>query len=346
MGFEDLKDAASRLSTHPQDHGWREFFSLLDYGLEESAGELPELLTRCMKRQPAHSPTHLINLFGIALKSVAPDSLAALRQLHSPTERLPALRRLLDEHGEDIVAIVCDRRNSFTGARRFLVPQVILAAYFAKHEITNLGFADFGTGLGIMPRQLNSKRLYETFSPELPWPDGIPTYRPVHIERGYGVDRGPMPDLEWVAACYGTSTYYDGLFTELKQTLEVIEKEGYPATYHELDLLDAQSMTAFLRRHPIHAANLSYVLYEVTPAHRLQILDVLRREMRPPRLIIVTEPHAELTRQGCDVLVYCDDRSTPYHLCTVSDGHFKGEVTALRDYPEFMARYPIKFNRI
>jgi hypothetical protein len=342
--LEELQAAAGRLGRHPQDHGWREFFRLVEYGLAQSCSVLGDVLLRCAERQPAHSPSHLINLLGISLKRVGPDAFAAFGRSSSPRARLAVLEEMLHAHGSDVVRIVTERRNSFTGARRFLVPQVILGAYFAHHEGDEVTFADFGTGLGIMPRQLNSERLYRRFGADLPWPGGVPRFRRIPLRRLMGVDCGPLPDLEWVQACYGASVYYAGLFEELTYTLAALGDDGSPVEYRELDLLDADALARFLREQPVHAGNLSYVLYEIDPDRRRQVLDTLRAGLREPGLIISTEPRAELTAQGCDVLVYSHDRTTPYRLCTISDGHFKGKVTASQDYAEFIRRYPLAFD--
>lgn len=260
----------------------------------------------------------------------------------APTmQRMSALESVLDKHATNIISIICDRRNSFTGARRHLVPQVILGAYFGIREVDNIGFADFGTGLGILPRQINCETLYRRFSPDLPWPGGVPRFRKVPIARSWAVDCGPAPDLAWVRTCYGSSSYYADLLEELMSTLDVLDTEGSPSEFQEVDLLDTGAVAHFLREHPVHAGNLSYVLYEIDPKMRNRVLTTVRAGLRPPGLLIVTEPNGELSRPGCTVEVYCQDRRDPYRLCAVSDGHFKGEVTALRDYSTFFARHPI-----
>lgn len=344
MKIEELRAAAERLGTHPQDHGWREFFRLVGHGLGDPAGDLADVLMRCARRRPAHSASHLINLFGISLKSASPGALPLLYSQATPADQAVLLNRLVRERADEIVRTVEARCNSFTGTRRFLVPQVVLGAYFSKNAPDDLCFADFGTGLGIMPRQLNSSRIFAAFNADLRWPGGSPDFQVVPISRTFGVDRSPLPDLQWVRECYGTSAYYDKLFNELTSTLEILEADGNPVDFVEVDLLDTDSLMRFLRDHSIHAGNLSYVLYEMAEDRRRQIVDTIREGLRPPGLLIVTEPHAELSRQGCDVLVYCADRPAPYRLCSVSDGHFTGEVTALEDYEEFTEKYPIPYD--
>ncbi|GLZ02845.1 hypothetical protein Acsp03_03120 [Actinomadura sp. NBRC 104412] len=344
MQFDRFESAAREMGNHPQDHGWRDFYRLVGYGLAAPSAELRRILALCHGSQPAHSATHLISLVGIAIKTVRPDALPLIYRAPSMKERLRLLEETVGEHGDDIRRLVSMRRNSFTGARRFLVPQAILSAFFRGHEGDGITFADFGTGLGILPRQLNCETLYRTFAPDLVWDDGIPRFRPIPLRSSLGVDRGPMPDLEWVRSCYGPSDYYDELFSELTFTLDVLADEGGPVRFHEVDLVDDEALTAFLRDNAVHAGNLSYVLYEISMAMRAKLVRTLREGLRPPGLLIVTEPHGELTRQGCDVLVYCRDRQDPYRVCAVSDGHFKGKVTRLEHYREFFDRHPVTFD--
>lgn len=68
-------------------------------------------------------------------------------------------------------------------------------------------------------------------------------------------------------------------------------------------------------------------------------MNTVQAELSPGQLLrLLNKP------QGCDVLVYCADRPAPYRLCSVSDGHFTGEVTALEDYEEFTEKYPIPYD--
>lgn len=341
MPFGEIKAAAALLGNHPQDHGWREFFRLIHRALDEPSPALREVIALSVAQQPSHAASHLINLLGIAIKSLDARRFDELSRPTDVPPRLAMLQELLQEHRAEVVAIISRRRNSFTATRRFLLPQVLLSAFFARHHVPDMCFADFGTGLGIMPRQLNSERLYSMFCTELSWPGGIPRFRTVPVRRTIGVDRGPLPDLAWVRACYGSSNYYTKLWEELLFTLDVLAEERATTEFYELDLLDVSSLTAFLRDNPVHAANLCYVLYEIEPGQREKIIHTLLEGLRPPGIIIVTEPRGELSRQGCDVVVHCQDRSTPYRLCTVSDGHFTGQATPLPDYAEFTAKYPI-----
>jgi hypothetical protein len=105
----------------------------------------------------------LLTLLGIALKEIAPGPFESIVTGSSANARLAVLEKTLDHYKAEISKIIRTRQNSFTSARRFLVPQVILSAYFAQQDGQEARFADFGTGLGILPRQLNSP---EQFSSE------------------------------------------------------------------------------------------------------------------------------------------------------------------------------------
>jgi len=285
----------------------------------------------------------MFTVLGIALKAT---SLADFRKLIGPDPadvRLAILESLLQEHHDAIKDILQARRNSFTGARRFLVSQVLMAAYFGQHNGYNVNFADFGTGLGIMPRQLNSRSLFELFSKDLIWPAGTPRFAHIPLASRFGVDQGPMPDLQWVHQCYGSSPYYSRLYRELLLTLETPEVKSAKVSYHEIDILDHDSIAQFIRNHRINAVNLCYVLYELEPSRRKAVIDAVRSELSTPGMIIVTEPHGELTQPGCTIELYRPADHAPERICSVSDGHFRGHILPLDDYESFVERYPIHY---
>lgn len=204
-------------------------------------------------------------------------------------------------------------------------------------------FADFGTGLGILPRQLNAAGQYEAFAANLVWPQGMPRFRPIPLAARHGVDRGPLPDLEWVHNCYGQSEYYALLYNELLTTLEAPEVKMADVTYRELDLLDFGAVVRFIRQHEINVANLTYVLYELDRAKRSAIVELLARELYPPGVLLVSEPHKELQTQGAVVEFFHNGQITPQTLCFVTDGHYKGYVLPLDDFESFTLTYPIAY---
>lgn len=275
-----------------------------------------------------------------AVPVLLPDTPQRLRR-HQPD--ITPLCRGPEAHSQQVSGILLSRQNSFTCARRFLVPRVLLGAYFSKLGTGNIVFADLGTGLGILPRQLNSRSQYDKFSDELIWPGGVPLYEALPIRAALGVDRSPLPSLDWVHNCYGLSGYYDTLYRELQASLSDPEVQKAPVEYHELDLLDETALAAFIREHEINTANLTYVLYEMEPERRRQVIRIVMRELFPPALLMVTEPREELHREGCVVEVFCDNNLAPLSICFVSDGHFKGHVLPLEDYAHFTREYPINF---
>jgi hypothetical protein len=339
-----IQAAARKLGQHPQDHGWRELYRLFAYGLDRPAAapHLTDLAATARARHPERSAVHLVTLLGIAVNLLGGQVVNDLVGDRPPAERLAALEDLLRGHRRVIDDLLARRQNSFTGARRFLVPQVLLAAYFAKQD-RPARFADLGTGLGVLPRQLNVKPLFERFTYDLAWPDGYPVFQPIPLEARYGVNRGPFPDLGWVRSCYGPSAYYTEQFHELIEVVGLSEVAMADVRYHELDLTDLPALRRFITEHRINAANLCYTLYEVEPPKRTAIIDTVAGALAEPGLLIVTEPHGDLTLPGCTVIVQDRARQVPRPLCAVSDGHFRGRITPLAGYREFLARYPIRF---
>jgi hypothetical protein len=216
--LEAFRKAASGLAEHPQDHGWRDLYRVFSYGLDRSAPNLTATVLAHHTARPASSETHLLTLLGIALKEIAPEPFDSIVSGSNANVRLASLEETLYQYGAGISEIIRSRQNSFTSARRFLVPQVILSAFFARQDGQEARFADFGTGLGVLPRQLNSAEQYGEFAADLVWPNGVPAFRRIPLAARFGVDRGPMPDLNWVHACYGRSQYYTHLYSELLHT--------------------------------------------------------------------------------------------------------------------------------
>jgi hypothetical protein len=344
-GVEKLEAAARKLGQHPQDHGWRELYRLFAHGLGHGSQPLVEVVAAAKTRQPGRSDVHLVTLLGIAVNLLAGMAVTDLVDTDRPAaDRLADLEDLLRRYRTTVDVILTLRQNSFTAARRFLVPQVLLAAYFAQQP-QPARFADLGTGLGILPRQLNSKALFERFAYELTWPHGYPTFQPIPLEARHGVDRGPFPDLVWVRSCYGPSAYYTAQFHELIDVHALPEVQAAEVQYHELDMTNLAALCRFLTEYEINVVNLCYTLYEIEPPKRTAIVDSVAESLSEPGLMIVTEPHGELSRPGCTVAIRDNADPVLRPLCAVTDGHFRGRVTALAGYREFLERYPIRFER-
>lgn len=343
--LDAVRERANEMGQHPQHHGWRNLYRLFAKALEERAPHITGLVADHFSTDPLTSHSHFVTLLGVAIKTVAQDSFHSLAADLPVGRRLAVLERLVDEKRETIREILRTRRNSFTGTRRFLVPQVLLSAYFtgSGHAVR---FADLGTGLGIMPRQLNSRMLYETFSVDLAWPEGIPQFRPIPLAARFGVDRGPMPDLDWVTACYGSSGYYRALHRELLYSLTVPEVSAAAVCLTELDLTDIEALADFVATNRINAVNLCYSLYELAPSCRTLVIRTLADCLAEPKVIIVTEPSGNLAEPGCRVTFYDNGTTEPLRICHVSDGHFRGWVAPLEDYDVFRERYGIAFRDV
>lgn len=339
--LEALRAAADGLAHHPQDHGWRNLYALFLYGLDQTAIHLTNVLLESYRARPV-SATHLLTLLGISLKQEADEQFPYIASDAPLNLRLSVLEQIIQQRLSAITPLLLSRQNSFTCARRFLVSRVILSAYFSQYNET-IRFADLGTGLGILPRQLNSRSQYELYADDLTWPEGIPEFTCLPIESAHGVDRGPMPDVEWVRACYGVSEYYRTLYNELETSIHDPQVQDARVLYHEFDLLDRTALVTFLQDYRINAINLSYVLYELEEIKRRQVLDILVRELPRPGIIIVTEPQDELHREGCVVEVFSKGDREPATLCFVSDGHFMGYVIPLDDYQDFFSKARIEF---
>jgi hypothetical protein len=341
--LEAFRNAATGLAEHPQDHGWRDLYRVFSHGLDRSAPNLTATVLAHHSARPSSSETHLLTLLGIALKEIAPGPFESIVSGSSANFRLDALEEALNDYRTAISEMIRSRQNSFTSARRFLVPQVLLSAYFAQQDGQEARFADFGTGLGILPRQLNSPEQYGEFAADLVWPSGVPAFRQIPLAARLGVDRGPMPDLNWVHACYGKSEYYTHLYNELLHTMASPEVRTAEVGYEEIDLLDFESVVAFIHKHKINVANLTYVLYELERAKRSAIVSMLIGELYPPGILLISEPHKELHSRGTVVELFYAEESLQQTLCYVTDGHYKGYILPLEDYDMFMERYPIKY---
>lgn len=339
--------AAVSLANHPQDHGWRELYRLLAAALE--SGRTPLLTRLLLAHQQSNiqgSPTHAVTVLGIALSTcLTPQAFASLFEPIDMSTKIGHLEIFMREYFGELERILVTRRNSFTGARRFLIPQVLLSAFFGQHRKVPCVLADLGTGLGVMPRQINSHQSFERFAPNLRWPQDIPAFQSFDIAKRFGVDRPPLPTSDWVKNCYGVSDYYRALYKELCDSFEIPDVQAVDVTYMAIDIVeDSTSLERFLTVYGVNAVNLSYVLYQVSTEARMEVLRTVQSSLRPPFIVVVVEPGGMLGRQGCTVRVYTHDSPEPLHVCSVSDGHFIGNVSPGPDYMAFTKRYPIAFS--
>ncbi|MBT2406561.1 hypothetical protein J7I97_11570 [Streptomyces sp. ISL-87] len=320
------------MQLHQQgNHGWSVVHESM--ALLAEAGPDPsvdQLLAAVWRSRPLMSDSHLITLLGIALRVVAvnnPRAAAVFEPELPAAERANLLAEALRRHHDEITSVVTEQSNSYTGARRFLVPQLVLGAYAEHHRINEVRLLDMGTGIGLLPRQLNNRAVFERFAPGLEWDPQAPRFRPIPLTARYGVDAPPLPTLDWVRSCHGPSAYYTERFSEVVWSLEQTESAAGGIGISALDILDLPALTDFLRTHRINVVTCNFVLYQYDEPTREKVIAAITSSLGRPGLFLSMEPGHELRRMGAQVRGYLTGGRSPLHVADVSDAHFVGRVT-------------------
>ncbi|MFG2297758.1 hypothetical protein [Streptomyces sp. NPDC048603] len=336
------------MQQHEQgNHGWsvvHESMALL--AGSGSAPAMDRLLESVNRARSRMSTSHLVTLIGIALRTVAAQDSRA-KALFSPelsaSDRAELLSRTLEEHHDRITTVLTSRSNSFTGARRFLIPQLLLGSYAAHHSIHAIRLLDVGTGIGLLLRQLNNRAVFDRFARDLEWSPQPPPYRTIPLVERHGVDAPPLPTLEWVRACHGPSAYYDERFSEVLWSLEQTTSAGTSAsasagtsaevspTISALDILDLRALAGYLRTHRINVVTCNFVLYQYDEATRAEVIATIKEALSPPGLLLGMEPRDGLRRMGARVEAHLTGgtgSTGPLHVADVSDAHVLGRATA------------------
>ncbi|KOU61311.1 hypothetical protein ADK57_28030 [Streptomyces sp. MMG1533] len=329
---QSLLTALADMRQHEQgNHGWSLFHECLSkVGESESSGGLDRLLSTMWRQRPHISDAHAITLLGIAVRQLAlqDEGLAdVFRAELSVARRVPALADALSERALDVMRLMESHSNSYTGARRFLVPQLVVGAFAAFRNIRQVRFLDLGTSVGLLPRQLNNKAVYDRFAGDLHWHPAPLPFRVIPLDYVGGVDRPPLPTLDWVRACHGPSDYYEQRFEEVRWSLGQAETAGTEVALRPLDILDFPALEAFLRAHRINVVTCNFVLYQYSDDIRNRVVETVMRALEPPGLLLSMEPSHALARMGCVVHAYQNGSTRPLHVADVSDGHFMGTVT-------------------
>ncbi|MEU5811007.1 hypothetical protein [Streptomyces sp. NPDC047718] len=321
------------MQQHEQgNHGWsvvHESMALL--AGSGSAPDLDRLVESVRRARPRMSTSHLITLIAIALRTAAaqdPRAGALFSPELPPSDRAVLLSQTLGEHRDLVTAVLTGRSNSFTGARRFLVPQLLLGSWAAHRGIDGVRLLDVGTGIGLMLRQLNNKVVFDRFAPELEWSPCTPPYRTLPLEARHGIDAPPLPTLDWVRACHGPSAYYDDRFSEVLWSLRQTAPADGTFTVSALDVLDLPALTRYLRTHRINVVTCNFVLYQYDESTRGQVIEAIREALDPPGLLLGMEPRDGLRRMGARVEAHPTGSAGPLHVADVSDAHVVGRVTA------------------
>ncbi|WP_075731057.1 DUF2332 family protein [Streptomyces acidiscabies] len=327
-----LLTALADMRRHEQgSHGWSLFHECLSAVADSRSCEgLDHVLSAMWRRRPYISDAHAITLLGIAVRQLALRGgypADVFRPDLPASHRVSALAWTLSERTRELLRLMEDHSNSYTGARRFLLPQLVVGAFAAFHGVREVRLLDLGTSIGLLPRQLNNKVIYDRFAADLRWRPAPPPFRVIPLEYVGGVDRPPLPTLEWVRACHGPSDYYERRFEEVRWSLEQARSTGTEVDLRALDMLDLAALEAFLRDHRINVVTCSFVLYQYAGPVRAQVVDTVTRALGSPGMLLSMEPRHALARMGSVVYAYRDDSTLPLHVADVSDGHFVGTVT-------------------
>lgn len=333
-----LLAAALSMSQHPQDHGWREIYHQIARTLG-SAAEAESLMIPVNNIPDVQSlaPAYVVGLVAISLQQLWQNHGQGKSPVH---RRLPGVEivNVVTDHRIELGCILARHRNSFTSVRRFLVPQLLLARHFARSSPAPVSLLDIGTGIGVLPRQLDSPGCFERFAPDLSWPEGAPEFSEIGIGARFGMELSPIPELGWVHDCYGPSEYYDLLFQEMRETLAMPEVQATSLTFVNQDARDLTALSQFIAAERISAVTAVYSLYQYPSHVRQAIASTIHRCLPPGGIFIDIEPHPALDRPGCVVEAWIQGVSDKLTVCVVSDGHFRGFVAAAKDYDRF-ARY-------
>lgn len=324
-----LTRTLAAIQRHQQGHhGWRDLHEALEHLHATGHPELHSILRFCWTSRPHISDAHLITLLGIAVRDLSlrlPPVSQVFEHALPAGRRRQVLADVVTAHHDELSAAVADHSNSFTGARRFLLPQVILGAYALAHGLAEVRFLDLGTGLGVLPRQLNHPEVFDHFAAGLRWTGpGLP-YVEIPLALRHGVDAHPLPTLDWVRSCYGPSAYYDTRFDELVWSLD--RTGDADVVIEPLNLLDLPELRRYLQRHRFNVITCNFVLYQYDEATRAGIVRTIVEQLAAPGLLLSMEPSHGLLRQGCRVEAYLPGVHSPLHVAEVSDAHFIGDVT-------------------
>ncbi|MFH8448452.1 hypothetical protein ACH4CD_04365 [Streptomyces fungicidicus] len=327
-----LSEAVADMCRHQQgSHGWSAFHECLGaVAAAPEAGGLDRLLASLWRSRPAISDAHAITLLGIAVRHHVLRH-GAPGEVFDP--RLPlalrasALMDLLERRGEAVARHMESYSNSYTGARRFLLPQLVIGAFAEHFAVPGVRLLDLGTSIGLLPRQLNNEAVFRRFAPDLRWRPAAPPYRSIPLEFVCGVDRPPLPTLDWVRTCHGPSDYYERRFEEVLWSLEQSRKPGHDVVLRPLDLMDSPRLAAFLTDHRVNVVTCNFVLYQYGEDVRRELVRTVTGALDAPGLLLLMDPSHALARQGCTVHAYRDGSAEPLHIADVSDAHFMGDVT-------------------
>ncbi|MEU6916682.1 hypothetical protein [Streptomyces olindensis] len=329
---ESLREALADMCHHQQgNHGWSAFHECLrEVAASGRSAGLDRLLSALWRRRPDISDAHAITLLGIAVRHLVTHDGRHTEALDTElplARRVPALARLLEERCDALAHLMDRHSNSYTGARRFLLPQLVIGAFVASRSVRRVRLLDLGTSIGLLPRQLNNEVIFSRFAGDLRWHPAAPPFRRIPLELACGVDRPPLPTLDWVRTCHGPSDYYEQRFEEVLWSLDQSKAAEQEVLLRPLDILDRAGLADILTSLRINVVTCNFVLYQYGDEIKRRLVDTVMSALDAPGLMLVMEPSHALARMGCTVQAYLDGSTEPLHVADVSDAHFLGEVT-------------------
>lgn len=335
MSHEDRRAAFGRtldeIQRHEQGHhGWVVLHRALGDLLETGHRAFSRLLDAAWTARPNISDAHLVTLLSVTIRQIAlrdPAGAHLFDEETDPAARLHALQRLIDTYEADLTEEICVRSNSFTGARRFLVPQLIIGGFAAAHGIDEVRLLDLGTGAGILPRQLNNTVVFDRFHRDLNWRPWTPPYRHIPLTARVGVDAPPLPTLEWVRVCHGPSAYYEERFAELEWSFEQTAGVADQVVIKALDILDLPQLSKFIRDYNFNVVTCNFVLFQYDGPVQEMIERCVMENIASPGLFLLMNPSHSLLRKGCIVEGRITGNPRRLHLADLSDAHMLGHAT-------------------
>jgi len=327
----DFARSVDAIAAHRQGHhGWAAAHRAIGRLLADGLEELERLLATTWVARPDISDAHLLTLLGVAIRDIAmrdPVAAGVFQDDLDDSARAELLREVVRQYEMDLARALRDRSNSFTGARRFVVPQLLVGAFAANLALPEVRLVDLGTGLGLLPRQLNNRAVFDRFAPDLSWDRATPAYRPIPLTLRCGVDTFPLPTLDWVRACYGNSRYYEDRFGELLWSLEQTRDTAQDVVTHVLDMLELRQMAEFLSTYRFNVATCNFALFQHDQNTRRMIVNCVVSRLQRPGLLLTMDPSHGLTSPGASVTGYLAGDPTELRLAEISDAHFIGTVT-------------------
>ncbi|WP_433511788.1 hypothetical protein ACQP2T_49715 [Nonomuraea sp. CA-143628] len=325
------------IQLHQQGHhGWSLLHQALDDLLSTKDAIFCRLLNAVWAARPDISDAHLVTLIGAAVRQIAQrerETAVLFDSSRDVATRLDILRQLVMQNEAELGKQICGRSNSFTGARRFLAPQLIIGGFAAEHQIDEVRFLDLGTGLGILPRQLNNEVVYNRFAKDLVWDPWEPEYRVIPLTVRYGVDAPPLPNMDWVRACYGPSRYYEERFQELMWSFEQTAGVESDVLIRELDMLDLPRLADFILTNQFNVVTCNFALFQYAQSVQEAVERCVVQNMASPGLFLTMNPSHALLRPGCQVRGRLVGNTSELQLADASDAHLIGTIIAGTDLP-------------